>query len=68
MDEGYGVLIHGHTHAAEVAREQGVLSVNPGSAGMPRYGAPRSVALLRIDDGETRAVIRPLGRGPSPEE
>ncbi|MDI9599863.1 MAG: metallophosphoesterase family protein [Acidobacteriota bacterium] len=68
MNEGYGVLIHGHTHAAGVAREQGVLSLNPGSAGMPRYGAPRSVALLRINDGETRAVIRPLARGPSPEE
>ena len=61
MSDGVGVLIHGHTHCAEVGREQGTLCLNPGSASLPHYELPRSVALLRIDDGECSVEIRGLG-------
>ena len=61
MSDGVGVLIHGHTHCAEVGREQDTLCLNPGSASLPHYELPRSVALLRIDDGECSVEIRGLG-------
>ena len=61
MSSGVGVLIHGHTHYAEVSREQDTLCLNPGSASLPHYELPRSVALLRIDDGACSAEIRGLG-------
>jgi predicted phosphodiesterase len=61
MSGGVGVLIHGHTHCAEVGREQGTLCLNPGSASLPHYELPRSVALLRIADGECSVEIRGLG-------
>ena len=60
MSTGVGVLIHGHTHVAEVSREQDTLVLNPGSATLPHYELP-SVALLRIDDGECSAEIHELG-------
>lgn len=61
MSGGIGVLIHGHTHCAEVGREQDTLCLNPGSASLPHYELPRSVALLRIDDGDCSVEIRGLG-------
>ena len=47
------VVIHGHTHRPQVEKQQGVLFVNPGSAGQPRYGYPPSVALLELN-GDTQ--------------
>jgi putative phosphoesterase len=61
MSAGIGVLIHGHTHCAEVGREEDTLCLNPGSASLPHYELPRSVALLRIDDGECSVQICGLG-------
>ena len=61
MSGGVGVLIHGHTHCAEVSREHCTLCLNPGSASLPHYELPRSVALLRIDDGDCSVEIRGLG-------
>ena len=61
MSGGIGVLIHGHTHCAEVGREQDTLCLNPGSASLPHYELPRSVALLRIDEGGCSVEIRGLG-------
>ena len=61
MSSGVGVLIHGHTHVAEASHEQETLCLNPGSASLPHYELPRSVALLRIEDGECSVEIRGLG-------
>ena len=61
MSSGVGVLIHGHTHVAEASREQDTLCLNPGSASLPHYELPRSVALLRIDEGDCSVEIRGLG-------
>ncbi len=61
LSAGVGVLIHGHTHCAEVTREQHTLCLNPGSASLPHYELPRSVALLRIDGDDCSVEIRGLG-------
>ena len=44
----YHVVIFGHTHRPLVEKQKGVLYVNPGSAVLPRFGYPPSVALLEI--------------------
>jgi putative phosphoesterase len=38
----------GHTHRPAVEARNGVLYVNPGSAGAPRYGERPCVALIRV--------------------
>lgn len=45
------VAISGHTHQAAVEWREGVLHLNPGSAGPLRYGKPRTMAKLTIYDG-----------------
>ena len=42
------VVISGHTHRPLQEENKGVLYVNPGSAGYPKYGQPATVALLLI--------------------
>lgn len=58
------VVVFGHTHEPFCERVQGVLFVNPGSAGRSRLGKPRTVALLEWGDGETdvRVDFMELGR------
>jgi predicted phosphodiesterase len=52
------VFIWGHTHRAENKMIDGMLSLNPGSAGRPRLGLPSSVAILFLEAGTTpRAEI-----------
>ncbi len=53
-DEGYQVLIAGHTHEPLNEWRNGVLHFNPGSAGPRRSHAPPSVGRLRITN---RAVL-----------
>ncbi len=43
------VVISGHSHQASVREEDGVLYLNPGSAGPRRFKLPLSVARLEID-------------------
>jgi putative phosphoesterase len=47
---GFNAVIYGHSHHAKQEQRQGVLYLNPGSAGPTRFGLPASMALLRIDD------------------
>jgi putative phosphoesterase len=54
------VYIFGHTHAALLETIDGVLFLNPGAAGRPRFGGALSVALLEIVDGRASARIVPL--------
>ena len=44
------VVIHGHSHRASKEYKQGVLYVNPGSAGPRRFTLPTSIAYLRLVD------------------
>jgi len=41
-------VVNGHTHRPSVEAKNGVLYVNPGSAGAPRYGEQPCVALIRV--------------------
>ena len=54
------LFICGHTHVALLAREHGVLFLNPGAAGRPRFGGGLSVALVDLVDGLASAQIVPL--------
>jgi uncharacterized protein len=54
------VLVGGHTHKALVTQMGPILFVNPGYAGRPRFGSPRSVAILHCQDDEVRPEFIPL--------
>jgi len=53
---GYAVVISGHSHLASIEKRDGVLHVNPGSAGPSRFGRPRTVARLEIAAGQAAEV------------
>ena len=42
------VVVSGHSHIASEQRRDGVLYLNPGSAGPRRFGRPRTLACLEI--------------------
>ena len=46
--EGIAAVISGHSHKPKSERRDGVLFLNPGSAGPRRFKLPVSLALLRI--------------------
>ncbi len=52
--EGIDVAIAGHSHKPLHDERDGVLYLNPGSAGPRRFKLPISVALLRIDGDTVR--------------
>jgi putative phosphoesterase len=52
---GIGVVVAGHSHKPQIAERDGVLYINPGSAGPRRFKLPISLAELLIDG----AVITP---------
>jgi hypothetical protein len=54
------VYIFGHTHVALHEECDGVLFLNPGAAGRPRFGGGLSVAILDLAAGRARATIVPL--------
>jgi uncharacterized protein len=49
---GFQVVISGHTHQPTAFRRDGVLYLNPGSAGPRRFRLPISLALLPIVQGQ----------------
>jgi putative phosphoesterase len=57
---GFAAVIAGHSHKPVVTRKDGVLFVNPGSAGPRRFTLPITVGLLEIGRGELRATIHDL--------
>ncbi len=57
---GVGVVIFGHSHKPLTEWHDGVLYLNPGSAGPRRFSLPISVALLHLEPGLIRAEIIPL--------
>jgi putative phosphoesterase len=54
------VFIFGHSHIALLETRYGVLFLNPGAAGRPRFGGGLSVALLDVEAGQASAQIVPL--------
>jgi putative phosphoesterase len=47
---GMQVVISGHSHRSKESRKNGVLYLNPGSAGPRRFNLPVTAALLRIEE------------------
>jgi predicted phosphodiesterase len=52
---GYAAVIYGHSHKPAIETRNGVLYLNPGSAGPRRFTLPVSLMRLHIEDG----VLRP---------
>jgi uncharacterized protein len=60
-DEGIAAVVSGHSHRPSIARQSGVLWVNPGSAGPRRFRLPVSVGRIIASEGSPlRAEILPL--------
>lgn len=53
----FQVVISGHSHKPRIAEHEGMLFVNPGSAGPRRFKLPISVARLQIHGRAVRAEI-----------
>ena len=51
------VVCFGHSHRPYTVEHGGILFLNPGGAGPPRFGLPRSVALLHLEGGRAGAEI-----------
>jgi len=58
---GVQVVVSGHSHRPDVERREGVLFVNPGSAGPRRFRLPISIGELIIADGTLDARTVDLG-------
>lgn len=57
------VVVAGHSHRPKIEKRDGVLFVNPGSAGPRRFSLPVSVALLSISKARVRARLVELKIG-----
>ena len=55
--DGIAAIIAGHSHKPGVLEKDGVLFLNPGSAGPRRFTLPVAVAKLFVGDGAVRAEI-----------
>lgn len=55
--EGYHAVIAGHSHRPAVTRRNGVMFLNPGSAGPRRFSLPVAVARLTVRRGRVSARI-----------
>lgn len=58
---GVGLVVYGHSHVAKVELRDGIVYLNPGSAGPRRFKLPVSVGKVRIEGGVVEAEILELG-------
>ena len=54
------VVVAGHSHRPSIVERDGVLYVNPGSAGPRRFALPVSVGMLAIDGADVHAPLLEL--------
>jgi putative phosphoesterase len=54
---GFRVIVSGHTHVPLIRDHEGVLYLNPGSAGPKRFRLPVTVAELTVEQGTASARI-----------
>lgn len=57
---GFRVVVAGHSHKPAVTERDGVLFVNPGSAGPRRFSLPVTVGYLMLGARKVRAQIKSL--------
>lgn len=58
--DGVRVVVTGHSHKPHIDERDGVLFVNPGSAGPRRFKLPISAGLLLVEDGAACATVHAL--------
>jgi putative phosphoesterase len=56
----FQVVVSGHSHKPLIEERNGILFVNPGSAGPRRFSLPVSVATLQIDGDKLSAKLMQL--------
>ena len=54
---GVDVVVFGHSHQPGIEHRDGVMYLNPGSAGPRRFNLPVSIARLTVGDGGAKAEI-----------
>ena len=54
---GFDVVVSGHSHRPKIKYRDGVLYINPGSAGPKRFTLPISLGMLEIEDGRVTPKI-----------
>jgi putative phosphoesterase len=54
---GVAAVVYGHSHRAQVQQRDGVLYLNPGSAGPQRFDLPVTLAKVELDDNGMRPRI-----------
>ena len=54
---GFDVVISGHSHQPRIERRDGILFVNPGSAGPRRFKLPISIAKLVVAESTVTAEL-----------
>jgi len=57
---GFAAVIYGHSHIPKLETKNGVIFLNPGSAGPRRFNLPVTVGRLTIESGKVCGVIFPL--------
>ena len=57
---GIDAVLYGHSHKPTSEKKNGVLYLNPGSAGPRRFSLPMTVALLHLTPTSIEAEIIPL--------
>ena len=56
-EKKYNIIISGHSHKPLIKKINGVLYLNPGSAGKRRFSLPISIAQIKIIEGKVSAEI-----------
>jgi len=54
---GYAAVVYGHSHQPSIETREGVLFLNPGSAGPRRFRLPVSIARVSVSGGKLRPEI-----------
>jgi predicted phosphodiesterase len=54
---GYAAVVYGHSHRPSIEMREGVLFLNPGSAGPRRINLPVSIARVRVSGHQLRPEI-----------
>ena len=57
---GFAAVIYGHSHIPQLETKNGVIFLNPGSAGPRRFNLPVTVGRLTIESSKVCGVIFPL--------
>jgi putative phosphoesterase len=60
---GLDLVISGHSHRPQIETIEGVLYLNPGSAGPRRFNLPITLATLELTESDIRPIIHHLSVG-----